>query len=44
MNTDIIALSSRFLLEIKEFEKDATGKINCDADYKKRIVTDIEKY
>ncbi|MFE4029314.1 hypothetical protein ACFX4N_24490 [Priestia sp. YIM B13551] len=41
MNNEMIVLSSRFLHEIKEFQKDAHGKVDCDPNYKREVINDI---
>ncbi|MGH1263411.1 hypothetical protein ACQVWE_14000 [Bacillus cereus] len=41
MNNQMIVLASRFMDEIKDFKKDAHGKINCDSNYKKEVINDI---
>lgn len=41
MNNQMIILASKFLHEIKDFEKDAHGRINCEANYKKEVINDI---
>ena len=41
MNNQMIMLASYFLHSIKGFPKDANGKIECEAQYKKEVMNDI---
>ncbi|MES9681735.1 hypothetical protein ABWK22_02220 [Gottfriedia acidiceleris] len=41
MNNHMIILASKFMHEIKGFEKDTHGKINCEPNYKKEVINDI---
>lgn len=41
MNTHMMVLAFKFMLEIKDYEQDSTGRILCDSNYKKEVIHDV---